>query len=210
MTRKSARQPWTVEGDGPHGYAFVYAPDRASWRSWLAANHDEATGVWLVYYKPPSGKGRVDYVDAVEEALCFGWIDSRANKLDEQRSAQLFTPRKPKSAWARTNKERFDSLSKQGLMTPAGLRSVEIAKANGAWTALDDVEDLIEPAELVAAFKKSKIARKNWDAFPRSAKRAILEWISTAKTETTRLKRVNETVERAAENVRANQPAPKK
>ncbi|MBU6343408.1 MAG: YdeI/OmpD-associated family protein [Bacteroidetes bacterium] len=184
-----------------------YAQNRAEWRAWLEANHASAEGVWLVYFKKESGKPRVEYSDAVEEALCFGWIDSKPNKIDEYSYKQLFSPRKPKSNWSKLNKERIERLSAAGLMTPAGWATVEWAKQNGTWDALNEVEALLEPPELTEALNAIPEARKNWDQFSRSPKRAILEWILNAKRPDTRAKRIQETVEQAALNKKANYPA---
>lgn len=151
----------------------------------------------------------MSYEDAVEEALCFGWVDSRPSKLDESRTMLYFSPRKPRSAWARPNKIRVERLTAQGLMRPAGLAKVEQAKQDGSWTRLDDVEDLVSPPDLVEALAALPPAAANWEAFPRSAKRGILEWIVQAKTEATRAKRVAETARLAQENQRANQWKPK-
>jgi uncharacterized protein YdeI (YjbR/CyaY-like superfamily) len=182
-----------------------HPPDRAAWRGWLAANHATAAGVWLVTFKKATGRPRVEYAEAVEEALCFGWVDSLARRIDDERSRLLFTPRKRGSGWSRPNKERVERLLAAGLMTPAGLVVVEAARADGSWSALDDVENLVEPGDLRAALDADPEARRNWDGFPRSARRGILEWISTAKRAETRAKRVEETARLAAQGIRANQ-----
>jgi uncharacterized protein YdeI (YjbR/CyaY-like superfamily) len=182
-----------------------YAKDRQEWREWLAKNHATAPGIWLIYYKKGSGKPRVAYADAVEEALCFGWIDSLANTLDAERSIQLFTPRKPKSPWSKLNKTRVEKLIAQGLMTPAGLEKIEAAKKNGLWSAFDAVEDLIIPPDLTEALAANDTARTYFEAFSNSSKKAILWWIESAKRPETRAKRIEETVRLAAQNLKANQ-----
>ena len=182
-----------------------HPPDRSAWRAWLVAHHATSPGVWLVGWKAATGKPRIPYEETVEEALCVGWIDSLQRTVDEERSRLLFTPRKRRSAWARTNKERIARLSAAGLMLPAGIAVVEAAKADGAWSALDGVENLVEPEDLRAALAAVPDARGHWDAFPRSTKRAILEWIATAKRPETRARRVEETARLAGENIRANQ-----
>jgi uncharacterized protein YdeI (YjbR/CyaY-like superfamily) len=187
----------------------VHPADRGEWRAWLAANHADAPGAWLVSWKSATGRRRLAYGDAVEEALCVGWVDSRAGTIDEERSRLLFTPRKRGSGWSRPNKERIARLVDAGLMRPAGLAVVEAAKADGSWTALDDVENLVEPPALAAALDADPRARDHWDAFPRSARRAILEWISAAKRPETTARRIAETARLAAENVRANEWRPK-
>lgn len=178
-------------------------PDRAALRRWLAEHADASDGIWLVYLK---GQGRtVGYDDIVEEALCVGWVDSLPRRLDGERAMLRLTPRNPRSSWSRRNKERIVSLRERGLMTPRGEAVVEVAVANGAWSALDQVEELAEPAGLRAALDGDPVARANWDAFPRSARRAILEWLGTAKTEATRERRTAVIVSEAHLNRRANQ-----
>ena len=187
----------------------VHAETRAQWREWLVANHATSTGAWLVSWKASSGRPSVGYEESVEEALCVGWVDSKGGTIDDERTKLWFAPRNPQSAWARTNKTRVARLEAEGLMLPAGLRMVEIAKANGTWTMLDDVEDLVVPPDLAAAFDAHPGSREQWDAFPRSARRGILEWIVQARTEPTRAKRIAETAEKAASGERANQWRPK-
>lgn len=187
----------------------VHPEDRAAWRAWLVANHGIADGAWLVGWKAATGRPRLPYADAVEEALCVGWVDSRAGTIDAERSRLLFTPRKAGSGWSRPNKERVERLAEAGLMLPAGVAVVEAARADGSWFALDDVENLVEPPALGAALDADPRARGHWDAFPRSAKRAILAWISTAKRPETTAKRIAETARLAADNVRANEWRPK-
>lgn len=178
---------------------------RADWRAWLAANTTRREGVWLVTYKQATGKPRVDYEDAVEEAVCFGWIDSKTNKLDDERSMLWFAPRRAGTGWSKSNKERVAKLLEAGLMAPPGLAKVEAAQRDGSWNALDAVEALIIPPDLAEALAAYSTAQANFDAFPRSVKRGILEWIASAKKPETRAKRVAETARLAAENRRANQ-----
>jgi uncharacterized protein YdeI (YjbR/CyaY-like superfamily) len=187
----------------------VVAGTRTEWRAWLEANHARDEGVWLVTYKKGSGKPYLDYDAAVEEALCFGWVDSKPGKLDDERTMLYYAPRKPRSGWSRPNKERVERLIAAGLMAPAGLAKVEAAKADGSWSALDAVEALEVPADLSAALDADPEARRHFDAFPRSAKRGILEWVCAAKKPETRAKRVEETARFAAQNVRANQWPPR-
>ena len=149
---------------------------------------------------------RVEYEDAVEEALCFGWIDSQGGNVDDARSRQYFAPRNPTSGWAATNKARVERLIADGRMAPAGLAAIERAKANGSWTLLDDVEQGIVPDDLAAALAAHPPAAANFDAFPKSAKRAMLEWVAQAKRPETRARRVLEIAERAATNGRAYPP----
>jgi len=185
-------------------YETFYAKDRQEWRAWLEQNHATAPGVWLVYYKKESGKPRVEYADAVEEALCFGWIDSKANTIDGESSRQLFSPRKAKSPWSKPNKERIEKLMAQGLIAPAGLAKIEAAKQDGSWDALNAIDALTIPPDLEAALAENKAARPNFDAFPPSSKKIILWWIESAKRPETRAKRIEETVTLAAQNIKAN------
>lgn len=183
---------------------------RAGWRAWLAENHASAPGCWAVVWKKGSGGPHVPYDDIVEEALAHGWVDSLGRRLDEARAMLLVTPRRPASAWSAANKRRIARLTEAGLMAEAGRAVVAAAKESGTWSALDEVERLVEPGELRAALDGVPGARANWDAFPPSARRAILGWISTAKRAPTRARRVEETARLAGENVRANQwPRPK-
>lgn len=188
-----------------------YAKDRKTWREWLELNHFQFQQVWLLLHKKSSPDNSVSYEEAVEEALCFGWIDSKPRKKDEHTFLLFFSRRKPKSVWSAINKKRLVKLIADGLMMPAGLASIEIAKANGSWTSIDDVEAMLMPDGLEKAFKKNKIASAYFNAFPPSAKKGIYQWISSAKTDATREKRLYETVRLAEKNIRANQwTGPKK
>lgn len=187
---------------GVDSFETVTAGSRAEWRAWLAANHATSPGVWLVIHKKNNPEPSVTYVEAVEEALCFGWIDSKMNPLDETRFRQVFTPRKPTSVWARSNKERVARLIGQGLMTPAGLAVIEVAKQNGTWTAYDAIAALELPEDLKAALDENPAAQEHWEAFSASVKRGILYFIQTAKRPETRAKRIARTVELAAQGIR--------
>ncbi len=178
---------------------------RAEWRAWLAENHTRTSGVWLIIYKKATGKPRVDYDAAVEEALCFGWIDSKGNKLDDERSLLWFAPRKAKTGWSKPNKARIERMLASGQMAAAGMAKIEAAQQDGSWSALDAVEALEIPADLEAALAVNPTAAQYFAAFPRSAKRGILAWISNAKTGETRTKRIAETARLAADNIRSNQ-----
>jgi uncharacterized protein YdeI (YjbR/CyaY-like superfamily) len=158
-----------------------YAKDRKAWRKWLEKNHASSSGVWLVYYKKNSGKTRVSYTDAVEEALCFGWIDSTLNPIDADSYMQLFTPRKQKSGWSKLNKDRVEKLVEQGLMTSAGLEKIEAAKHHGTWSKLDGVESFTIPPELKRAFTANKKAKKFFDTLSKTNKKYILYYINGAK-----------------------------
>ena len=183
----------------------VYAQSRKDWRLWLEANHDKISQIWLVLYKKGSSLPSVNYEESVEEALCFGWIDSKPQKRDENCYLLFFSRRKPRSVWSAINKKRIIKLTEAGLMKPAGIAAVETAKANGSWTSIDNVEAMIMPEELEYVLNTNPTAKLFFDAFPASAKKGIYQWIASAKTETTRMKRIRETVELAEKNIRANQ-----
>jgi uncharacterized protein YdeI (YjbR/CyaY-like superfamily) len=186
-------------------YEQLPVTSRQELRAWLAAHHATSPGVWLVTWKSGSDHPHVPYADIVEEALCQGWVDSRPRTLDDRRSQLLLTPRRAGSKWSRLNKSRIEHLATQGLMRPAGAAAVERAKRDGTWTALDAVEDLVEPDDLRTGLDADTAARANWDSFPRSTKRAILEWITAAKTPPTRERRIQQTITDAAVGRRANQ-----
>jgi uncharacterized protein YdeI (YjbR/CyaY-like superfamily) len=186
------------------GIKTVQAPTRKEWRSWLSKNHETEKSVWLIIYHKTSDTKSVYYDEAVEEALCFGWIDSLAHKRDEESSYLFFSPRKPKSKWSKVNRDRVEKLIKAGLMTESGQRLIDIARETGTWEALVNVENSVIPPDLEKRFARNKTARKNFDAFPPSSRRIILEWIMNAKRPETRKKRLDETVALATKNIRAN------
>ena len=177
---------------------------RQEWRDWLEENHDQADGIWFVYFKKSANKPRVSYDEAVEEALCFGWIDSLPRKMDERRSKLLFTPRKPRSVWSKLNKTRVEKLMADGAMTAIGLAKIEAAKKDGSWNVLNASDNLEMPADLLEAFERNKTAQVNFEAFTESVRRVILSWIFSAKRDETRTARVEKTVTMAAVNKRAN------
>jgi len=168
----------------------VEATDAAAWRAWLAAHHQSSTGAWLVRARPGSGLSFVEYEDAIRHALCFGWIDGPVRVFDEERSGLWFAPRRPGSGWAATNKARIEILEAEGIMAEAGIRAVEVAKANGTWSVLDEAEVGIDPDDLVAALDANPRARANWDAFPLSARKYGLQQIALAKRPQTRAARI--------------------
>lgn len=182
---------------------------RLAWRKWLEQNNSRQESIWLIIAKKGSGLPTLRIDDVVEEALCFGWIDSVPNKVDEQRYKILLSPRKPKSKWSKINKARANRMIKTGLMTDAGIKLIKLAKKTGTWNALEKIDNLIIPEDLRDAFIKNKKAQTYFEAFPPSTKRGILEWIDNAKTAETRNRRIVETVSLAANNVRANQYKPK-
>ena len=183
----------------------VQVESRAAWRAWLEQNHARDQGIWLVRFKKHCAARYVSYDEAVEEALCFGWIDSLPRRLDADRTMLWLSPRKAGSGWSKLNKERVERMLEADLMTPAGLAAVENAKADGSWQALDAVDALEIPADLGAALDRYAQARHYFEAFPPSTRRGILEWISNAKRPQTRAKRIEETARLAQENIRANQ-----
>lgn len=177
-----------------------YARNRQEWRDWLVKNHAVSPGVWLIYYKKGSDKPSVSYEEAVEEALSFGWIDSKVNSLDEERYMQVFTPRKPRSSWSKLNKQRVEKLIKNGQMTAVGLEKVEAAKRDGSWNKLRAIDDLKVPADLTEALADNQKAYDNFMAFSSSSKKIIVYWIEEAKRTETRKKRIEKTVSLAEEN----------
>ena len=188
---------------GKFGYPIVHAETRAEWRSWLADNHGAERGVWLCSWRTPTGRPRCPYPDAVEEAICFGWIDSTTTILDEERGLQLYTPRRGKSAWTRLNRERAADMEARGLMAAAGRDAIAVARANGWWTISEQVEDLIDPPDLIAALDRFTGARAAWNAFPPSARKQMLWTIVSAAREETRAARIERIATEAAEGRRA-------
>lgn len=182
----------------------VTIEDRAALRRWLRAHHGRADSVWIVTWK--RGDPRyLPYADIVEEALCFGWIDSRPRALDAARTMLLLSPRKPGSGWSRANKLRIAKLVRTRRMARPGLEKVAAAKRDGSWSKLDAVDALAVPRDLAAALRSRPPALEHWNAFPPSVRRGILEWIVQAKRPETRRRRVEETARRASRNERANQ-----
>ena len=183
----------------------VAPTSRQMWRRWLKQHHATASGVWLVFAKKHTGFSCPTYSEAVEEALCFGWIDSVMAPVDGDFYRQLFTPRKPRSAWAATNKARVARLIEQGLMTPAGMAAIDLAKQNGSWSTLDAAESLTVPTELRRALNANAQARKHWPGFTDSQRRQFLYWLAGAKREETRAARIVAIVERAAKKITPGQ-----
>jgi uncharacterized protein YdeI (YjbR/CyaY-like superfamily) len=182
-----------------------HAKSQKDWRKWLEKNHDKEKSVWLIIYKKESSVPSIYYPEAVDEALCFGWIDSKPNKRDEESYYQFFAKRNPKSNWSKVNKDKVARLMADGLIAPAGLEAIELAKKTGTWTALDNVDNLTVPEDMQKMLDKNQEALANWEKFPPSTRRGILEWILNAKQVETRLKRITETVTLAEKNIRANQ-----
>jgi uncharacterized protein YdeI (YjbR/CyaY-like superfamily) len=188
------------------GVRTLHARSRDEWRNWLEDNGQTEKAVWAIIYQQRSRVPSVRFHDAIVDALCYGWVDSRAAPRDEESCYLLFSPRNPKSTWGRTNRARAEEMIRQGLMRPPGLAVIELARRTGTWDALKDAQDGVIPDDLQALFDANEVAYLNFQAFPPSSRRVILEWIATAKRPDTRQRRVIETVRMAAENLRANHP----
>jgi uncharacterized protein YdeI (YjbR/CyaY-like superfamily) len=184
---------------------LLIAETAQEWSAWLARHHARREGVWLVTWRPGSGHPVLGYEDAVVEALRYGWIDSRAGPGDAERREQWFSPRRPGSPWAGTNKARIERLEREGRLEEAGRRLVEQAKADGSWTILDGPEAGVIPDDLAAAFEQHPGSRAAWEAFPRSVRQGHLAWIALARRGETRRKRVIEVANGAASGRRANE-----
>jgi uncharacterized protein YdeI (YjbR/CyaY-like superfamily) len=185
----------------------LHFPTRAALRQWLAANHASHGPIWLVYdKKAAAGPRALTYDDIVEEALCFGWIDSVAGSVSATRSKLYFSPRKPRSVWSALNKRRVAKLEADGLMTPAGRVKIDAAKADGSWSALDAAESLTVPPDLAKAFRAHRGSKKHFDAFPPGVRKQILTWVYGAKRPETRAARVRTVAELARANIRALGP----
>ncbi|WP_175636142.1 YdeI/OmpD-associated family protein [Pedobacter ghigonis] len=178
---------------------------RAAWREWLLKNHDTKQSVWLVCYKTKANKPTLSWSDAVEEALCFGWIDSIRKTIDEESFTQFFSRRKPNSGWSKINKAKVEQLAAAGLMTQAGLECINRAKENGSWTILDEVEELVIPADLATALEDTAGSKTFFMGLSKSVRKAMLQWITFAKRPETRQKRIAELVELASQNKKPKQ-----
>jgi uncharacterized protein YdeI (YjbR/CyaY-like superfamily) len=181
-----------------------YAKDRKAWRSWLSKNAESNSSIWLIIYHKKSTTKSLTYDEAVEEALCFGWIDSKPNKRDTESYYLFFAQRKPKSNWSKANRERAEKMIELNQMTKKGFEMIDLAKQTGTWLALEAVQASILPDDLQKALSKNKTANQYFEKFPPSSKRIILEWILNAKKEETRVKRIKETVDLAAKGIKAN------
>lgn len=180
----------------------VQAANRAQWRAWLRDNGETADEVWLVIRHVRSATPSVGHGDAVEEALRFGWIDSLARRHDATSWCPRFTPRNPRAAWSNVNRKLVERLTAQGLMTPRGQATVDLAKRTGTWSMLADAQNGIVPDDLRVQLAAHEAAAGHFDAFSRSTKRVILEWIARARRANTRQRRIARTVECAARNAR--------
>src|SRR5690606_13101113 len=180
----------------------VFYPTTVSeWRNWLEKNHLSEQAVWVVFYRKSSPKKSLTWSEAVDVALCFGWIDSKKIKIDEETSHQYFSKRKPVSTWSKINKDKVEVLIEKGLVTPAGFESIETAKQNGSWSLLDEVEALVVPEDLEAAFDNHPGSRGFYEGLSKSAKKGILHWVVLARRPETRAKRIAEVVENATQGL---------
>ena len=180
-----------------------YPTNRQKWRQWLQENHSTKQSIWVVMYKKNSGIPTITWSDAVDEAICFGWIDSTKRPVDHEKSIQYFSKRKPTSTWSKINKAKVERLSSEGLMAQTGLDCIEVAKQNGSWSILDDVEDLVIPKDLEKAFKIYKGLEAYYMGLSRSAKKMALHRLVMARLPETRQKRITEIVELAAQKLKA-------
>ena len=187
-----------------NGRKTFHAKTRSAWRKWLEKNHEKENAVLLILYNKISKEKSVSYSDAVEEALCYGWIDSTVYKRDHESKYQHFAKRKQNSLWSKSNRGRVEKLMEQGLMKESGLRLIDHAKKTGTWLALEEVENIVIPNDLRLQLSKNKKALKNFETFSPSSKKIILVWLLNAKKSETRIKRIKETVQLAAKNIKAN------
>jgi uncharacterized protein YdeI (YjbR/CyaY-like superfamily) len=188
-----------------HEPETFYPPNQASWRAWLEEHHLSKQSVWVVFYVRSSPKPSISWSDAVDEALCFGWIDSKRIKIDEETSHQFFSRRKPKSTWSKINKVKVQSLIKRGLMKKAGLDCIKVAMENGSWTLLDEVEELIIPKDLEKALKKHRGAKTHFLSLSKSVQKMMLTSLVLARRPETRQKRIDEIAELAGQKKRPSQ-----
>ena len=182
-----------------------YPSSREAWRAWLMEHHANRQSVWLICYRKSANKPTLSWSEAVDEALCFGWIDSTKRAIDHQQSIQYFTRRKLTSAWSKINKAKVERLTNDGLMAQAGLNSIEIAKQNGSWSILDEVEELVIPKDLDKAFKLHPGSKDFFMGLSKSIKKMMLHWIIAAKRSETREKRITELAELAAQKKKPKQ-----
>ncbi|WP_107038988.1 YdeI/OmpD-associated family protein [Brumimicrobium mesophilum] len=179
--------------------------NQKEWRNWLEENHVEQDAIWVIFYRKKSPDYNMGWSESVDEALCFGWIDSTKKTIDNEKFKQYFSKRKAKSNWSRVNKDKVKTLIDQGLMQKEGYKSIEIAKENGSWTFLDNVEDLIIPDDLIEEFSNFEGAKEFYDGLSNSVKKMLLYWVISAKRKETRQKRVLEIAENAGNNMKPKQ-----
>ncbi len=174
---------------------LLYFKTDSEWRSWLLENHTKSTGIYLVLYKIETKIPSMRWEEAVRVALCFGWIDSTVKSLGNGKRQQYFCPRKPKSVWSKLNKSYIKELVNNNQMHSSGLQKIKIAKSNGSWEALDDIDNLIIPTDLQIEFDKNNKAFNNYLNFAPSYKKNYLYWLHQAKREITRQKRIKEIIQ---------------
>lgn len=173
------------------------------WRNWLHDNHEQKEGIYLIFYAVSHENESMRWEEAVRVALCYGWIDSTVKNIGPGKRRQYFCPRKSKSVWSKVNKDHIIDLKKNDLMHKSGLESIKVAKKNGSWVALDDVEKGVIPKELQDAFNKKPKAFENFKNFTKGQRKSYLYWLNQAKREETREKRIAEIVRYSAENIKA-------
>lgn len=178
---------------------------RQHWRQWLEENHGSRESVWLIYYKKKAGSPTISWSEAVDEALCFGWVDSRKKPIDDEKFMQFFSRRKASSTWSKINKQKIEELIEKGLLMPAGYESIETAKQNGSWVILDEVEELMVPEDLEREFETKPGSREFFSGLSKSVRKSMLQWLVLAKRSETRQKRVEEIVEFAAQKLKPKQ-----
>lgn len=179
--------------------------NQKEWRKWLATNHTKEDAIWLIFYKKSSPNYNLSWSESVDEALCFGWIDSTKKTIDAERYKQYFTKRKPKSNWSKINKDKITYLIDKGLMTAAGYKSIAIAKENGSWTILDSIENLVIPDDLMHELTNRKGAIEYFKTLSKSTQKSILYWVASAKRENTKQKRILEIAENASQQCKPKQ-----
>ncbi|WP_310379140.1 YdeI/OmpD-associated family protein [Flavobacterium sp.] len=180
-----------------------YFKNAIEWRHWLHENHHLSKGIYLIFYRVNSANESMRWEEAVQVALCYGWIDSTVKKLDEERRKQMFTPRKDKSVWSKLNKTYIEKLLKENLIHESGLAKINTAKQNGSWEALDAVENLLIPEDLLLAFEQQKMAFDNYNKFSPSYRKSYLYWLNQAKRQETRNTRIKEIIELCQKNIKS-------
>ena len=183
----------------------LYCKNAQEWRNWLQENHHSSKGVHLIFYRMDSEFESMRWEEAVQVAICYGWIDSTVRKLDDDRRKQMFTPRKAKSVWSKLNKTYVERLIDENLMHESGLKKIEIAKQNGSWEALDAVENLEMPKDLALAFNQNKTALQHYNSFSPSYRKSYLYWLNQAKRDETRIIRIAEIIKLCEQNIKARQ-----
>lgn len=184
----------------------LYFEDDTAWRTWLDKNHSKSEGIYLIFYKVAHEMPSMRWEEAVRVALCYGWIDSTVKSLGNGKRRQYFCPRNPKSVWSKVNKDHLHELEAQGLIHKSGYQAIEIAKQNGSWTALDDVEKGVVPDDLKKSFIKNKKAWANFQGFTQGQRKSYLYWLNQAKRTETRQKRINEIISLCKQGIKSRNP----